>query len=120
MDVILDRDPEPDDNVKRPLAITIVCVLEVSVLVLFGVYAIVMHSRMIIDGFLFYNVIRTVLKAGLAIGMWQMKKVAAYAFIGVVVLNQILLLRIDRWTMQAFVFPVIMLVLVLSRIERMK
>lgn len=120
MDEILDHVPEPEEKVKRPVVITIVCVLEFSVLLLFAGYIIGFHYSIEMDGFFAYLVVRTVLGTVLAIGMWRMKKVAAYAFIAVNVLNQVILLQIERWTIQSLVFPMIMVILVLTRIERMR
>jgi hypothetical protein len=120
MDEILDRDPQPEDKSGRPFVISLVCVLEVGILIVFAGYALYIYPRLITDGFFFYTMIRLLLNAGLAAGMWLMKKKAAYMFIGAEVLHQIILLRVDRWTIQTFIFSMIMVALVVSRIDRLK
>lgn len=53
------------------------------------------------------------------IGLWKMKKWAAYTYIGFVTLNQIVLLEMGVWNIMALVIPIIVIDIALAHVTKM-
>jgi hypothetical protein len=54
------------------------------------------------------------------VGLWMMKKWAAYLYTGFVLLNQIVLLAMGVWNIMAFIIPAIVVGIALYHVKKMK
>ncbi len=104
---------------KRPLSITIICALGfvgalIAVYLVFSPFAQQVGSWY--QPYLGFSVI-----VGLAcmIGLWLMKKWAAYTYTGFVIINQIILLIMGVWDIQALIIPGIVIIVALKNVPNM-
>lgn len=117
-DTILDKmDNEPKN--KRPIAITVICVLG-FIGVAFSIPVIFTSVAQSIGAwyppYLGFSVI-----AGFVcmIGLWKMKKWAAYAYTAFVLLNQIVLFVMGVWSVMALLIPAIVVGIALYHVKKM-
>ena len=54
------------------------------------------------------------------VGLWKMRKWALYAYTGLCVVNQVVLLAIGRWSIFALVLPGIFIAIMFSQISKMR
>ncbi|MDP2687978.1 MAG: hypothetical protein Q8O62_12195 [Aequorivita sp.] len=105
--------------IKRPIAITIICILG-FIGAIFTIPLIFSDKASIIGSwyppYLGFSAI-----VGLIcmIGLWQMKKWAAYLYTGFVGLNQIVLLTMDVWNIMAIILPGIVIGITYFYLKRM-
>jgi hypothetical protein len=104
---------------KRPTAITVLCVLgfvgsPIAVLTCFSESAIQIGSW-----YPPYLGFSSALGLICMIGLWKMKKWAAYVYTGFVVLNQVVLLSMGVWNIMALIVPSIYVGIALYHLKKM-
>jgi hypothetical protein len=108
------------DVPKRGVLITIIClVLGISCLI--NLY--IAPSALAAELGLLYQVslmIGTLVAAFAAFGIWYMRKWGAYTYIALSIVNQPLLLFMDRWYPGAVILPGIIVVILLIKLRNMK
>ena len=107
------------NNKKRPTAITVICIIGfigafVTVPLIFSDTV-----KSIGDWYPPYLALTAVIGLTCFIGLWKMKKWAAYTYIGLVAVNQIVLLAMGFWNIGAIAIPGIVICVALSQIHKM-
>ena len=107
------------EKMKRPTAITIICILSFSgaafiIPVIFSDFA-----KQVGSWYPPYLGFSAVVGLVCMIGLWQMKKWAAYTYTGFVVLNQIVLLSMGVWNFMALIIPAIVIIIALTYVDIM-
>jgi len=116
---INDQLPRNLEKMKRPTAITIICILSFSgaVFIIPTIFSDIV--KQVGSWYPPYLGFSAVVGLVCMIGLWQMKKWAAYTYTGFVVLNQIVLLSMGVWNFMALIIPAIVIVIVLTYINIM-
>ena len=104
---------------KRPTAITVICVLgfigaAFTIPLIFSDIA-----GQIGSWYPPYLGLSAIIGLACMIGLWQMKKWAAYTYTGVAGLNQIVLLSMGVWNVMALIIPAIIVGIVLTHVKKM-
>ncbi|MFI8605976.1 hypothetical protein ACIGCP_16035 [Cellulophaga baltica] len=104
---------------KRPSAITVICILgfigaAFTIPLVFSDIA-----RQIGSWYPPYLGLSAILGFTCMIGLWQMKKWAAYTYTAFVVLNQIILLVMGVWNIMALIIPAIVVAIALTHLKKM-
>jgi len=116
---ILDQTNEAGNNRKRPIAITVICILgfigaAFTIPIIFSDIA-----RQVGSWYPPYLGLSTVIGLVSMLGLWKMKKWAAYTYTGFAALNQIVLLTMGVWNIMALIIPGIVIGIVLAHINKM-
>ncbi len=110
---------EATETTTRPTSITVICVIGF----LGGLLSIPMiFSSMAQEVGAWYPPylgFSTIVGVACMVGLWKMRKWAAYTYTGFVVLNQVVLLEMDIWNIMALLVPVIVIFLALKNVSRM-
>ena len=117
---ILDDVQNQPEKGKRPVAITVICVLgfigaALTIPLIFSDLA-----RRVGDWYPPYLGFSAVLGLICMIGLWQMKKWAVYVYTGMVVLNQVVLFAMEVWSPMAIIVPAIVIAIAFAHINKMK
>ncbi|WP_428741141.1 hypothetical protein [Tenacibaculum sp.] len=116
---ILDQMNNRVDSKKRPIVITIVCVIGF----IGAVFAIPMifsdTARQIGSWYPPYLGLSAIIGLACMLGFWKMKKWAAYTYTGFVTLNQVVLLIMGVWNIMALIIPGIVIGITLSYVNKM-
>ena len=105
---------------KRPLSISIICVLG-FIASLFAIAQTLMFFPSIVGVWVpFLVVIASFVTMINLSGLWLMKRWAAYTFVSFFVINQFLLVILGAWRISSFISPAIATLFVLMHTERMK
>ena len=110
---------ETTEKAKRPTSITVICVLGfVGVLI---VVPLIFSSiaRQIGPWYPPYLGFSAVTGLVCMVGLWKMRKWAAYAYTGFVALNQVVLLAMGVWNVMALLIPAIVIFFALKNISKM-
>jgi len=115
----LDQTNEAGNNKKRPTAITVICVI--------GFIGATFNIPMIFSDIAGqigswyppYLGLSAVLGLVCMIGLWKMKKWAAYTYTGFVALNQVVLLAMGVWNIMALIIPGIVIGIALAHVNKM-
>ena len=104
---------------KRPTAITVICILgfigaAFTIVLLFTDIA-----EEVGDWYPPYLTLTSILGFVCMVGLWQMKKWAAYTYTGLVGLNQIVLLAMGVWGFGSIFIPAIVVGIALSNVKKM-
>ena len=104
---------------KRPTAITVICVLgfigaAFSIPLIFSDIA-----GQIGSWYPPYLGLSAITGFVCMVGLWQMKKWAAYTYTGFVGLNQIVLLTMGVWNVMALIIPAIVVGIALTNVKEM-
>ncbi|MFD2892617.1 hypothetical protein ACFS5J_11410 [Flavobacterium chuncheonense] len=104
---------------KRTTAITIICVLgfigaALAIPIIFTGIA-----RQIGSWYPPYLGLSTIIGFVCMVGLWQMKKWAAYTYAGFVGLNQLVLLTMGVWNIMALIIPAIVVGIALTHVKKM-
>jgi len=104
---------------KRPTSITVICVLgfigaAFSIPLIFSDVA-----RQLGSWYPPFLGLMSALGLACMIGLWKMKKWAAYTYTGMVALNQIVLLATGLWNIFAILLPAIVIFFALRNVSRM-
>ncbi len=107
------------EKAKRPIAITIICVLGligavVSVPLIFSSVA-----RSIGAWYPPYLALCSVIGLACMVGLWMMKKWAVFLYTGLLVINQVVLLAMGVWNPLALVVPLIVVVVAFMNLSKM-
>lgn len=107
------------ENAKRPIIITVICVLGViggliTVPVIFSPIA-----REIGAWYPPFLALSAVIGLICMIGLWQMKKWAAYTYTGFAAFGQVAMLVMGIWSISSLLIPGIIVVIVLANVSKM-
>ena len=116
---ILDQSNSSLQNKKRPTAITVICILgfigaAFTIPMIFSDIA-----GQVGSWYPPYLGLSAVIGLICMIGLWKMKKWAAYTYTGFVVLNQIVLLAMGVWNIMALIIPGIVIGIALAHVNKM-
>jgi len=110
---------ETIEKAKRPISITIICVLGfVGALISFPL-VFTPIARQIGTWYPPYLGFSAIVGLACMVGLWMMKKWAAYTYTGFVVLNQFVLLATGLWTIMALLIPAIVIFFALRNVSKM-
>ena len=104
---------------KRPTAITVICVLgfigaAFTIPLIFSSIA-----GQIGSWYPPYLGLSAIIGFVCMVGLWQMKKWAAYTYTGFVGLNQIVLLTMGVWNVMALIIPAVVVGIALTHVKKM-
>lgn len=107
------------ENAKRPTSITITCALgfigtPITVPLIFSPIA-----QQVGEWYPPYLGFSAAIGLACMVGLWMMKKWAAHTYTGFFVLNQIVLLAMGVWNVQALFVPAIVLFFALKNVPKM-
>lgn len=110
---------EKQEEKKRPTAITVICVLgfigaAFTIPLIFSDIA-----GQIGSWYPLYLGLSAIIGLVCMVGLWQMKKWAAYTYTGFVGLNQIVLLTMGVWNVMALLIPAIVVGIALTHLKKM-
>jgi len=116
---INDQVNEKPDNKKRPTAITVICVLgfigaAFTIPIIFSDL-----PGQVGNWYPPYLGLSAIIGFACMIGLWQMKKWAAYTYTGFVGLNQIVLLTMGVWNAMSLIIPAIVVGIALANVKKM-
>lgn len=124
-DDILDENLDPIERFeevekpKRPTAITVICIigflgpLAIIPVLLSGV------ASQIGAWYLPHLAISSIIGLTCMIGLWNMKKWAAYLYAAMVLINQVVLLTMGVWNLTALLIPGIVIAIAFSHLDKM-
>ncbi len=102
------------DKAKRPTAITVICVIGLVGAALVVPMIFSSAAKLVGDWYPPYLAFSGAVGLVCMVGLWMMKKWAAYTYTAFVVLNQFVLLAMGVWTIMALVIPAIVVVFALK------
>ena len=110
---------ETSEKAKRPTSITVICVLG-FIGALFTVPLIFSPiAQQIGPWYPPYLGFSAVIGLACMVGLWMMKKWAAYTYTGFVALNQVVLLAMGVWNVSALVIPAVVIFFALKNVSKM-
>ncbi|NQW41838.1 MAG: hypothetical protein HQ463_00195 [Bacteroidetes bacterium] len=110
---------EKPEEKKRPTAITVICVLG-FIGAAFAIPLIFYDiARQIGSWYSPYLGLSVIICFVCMVGLWQMKKWAAYTYTGFVGLNQIVLLTMGVWNIMSLISPIIVVGIALMHLKKM-
>tara|TARA_B100000787_G_scaffold75889_1_gene55864 strand:- start:452 stop:1189 length:738 start_codon:yes stop_codon:yes gene_type:complete len=117
---IQDQTNDNPDSKKRPIAITVICVIG-FIGAPFAISIIFNQDIALQFGSWYppYLGLSTVIGLVAMIGLWKMKKWSAYIYTGLVALNQVVLLAMGVWNIMAIIIPGIIIVIALTHVNKM-
>ena len=109
----------PAEKAKRPIAITIICVVGfigavISVPLIFSSVA-----QSIGAWYPPYLAFCSVVGLACMVGLWMMKRWAVFLYTGLLVVNQVVLLAMGVWNPLALVLPLIVVVVAFMNLSKM-
>lgn len=108
------------EKVKRPTSITVICVIGFLGALIAVPLILSPFAQQIGPWYPPYLGFASAVGLVCMIGLWMMKKWAAYAYTGFAVLNQIVLLVMGAWNVMALILPAIVIFFVLKHVSIMK
>lgn len=109
---------DPTGN-KRPLAITIICVLGfIGTLAILPLLFSGLASQ-VGSWYPPFLVFASVVGFTCMVGLWKMKKWAVYIYTGMVMLNQLIMVLMEVWTISALIAPIIVIAIAIYYLDRM-
>ena len=110
---------ETVEKAKRPTSITVICVIGflgalISLPLIFSPIALQIGSW-----YPPYLGVSSIVGLVCMVGLWTMKKWAAYAYTGFVALNQIVLLAMGVWNVMALLIPAVVIFFALKHVSKM-
>jgi hypothetical protein len=110
---------QPSEGKQRPTAITVICVLGfIGALIVIPLIFSPLAER-VGSWYPPYLGFSAVVGFICMIGLWQMKKWAAYLYTGFTLVNQIILLTMGSWNILALILPGIVIGIALSHVNKM-
>ena len=112
------------ERAKRPTSITIICVIGnlgmlIAVPLIFSPIAQQIVAQQIGSWYPPYLGFSSVIGLVCMVGLWMMKKWAAYTYTGFVALNQIVLLAMGAWNVLALLIPAVVIFFALKHVSKM-
>jgi hypothetical protein len=110
---------ETTEKVKRPISITVICIIGfigalITVPLVFSPIA-----QQVGSWYPPYLAFSAVIGLVCMVGLWMMKKWAAYTYTGFVTLNQVVLLSMGVWNIMALLIPAIVIIFALKNVSKM-
>lgn len=104
---------------KRPVIITVICVLGFigSLLNFLMIFSEVAKNNG--SWYTPYLIFLGIIGLICMVGLWKMKKWASYVYIGVLILNQFILIAMGTWNVVELVFPAVLVGVILSQVNKM-
>lgn len=106
-------------KVKRPTSITVICVIGFLGALIAVPLILSPIAKQIGPWYPPYLGFASAVGLVCMIGLWMMKKWAAYAYTGFVVLNQIVLITMGAWNVMALILPAIVIFFALKHVSKM-
>lgn len=116
---IIDLPPEEPQPKKRPVAITVICILGFIGVAVAVPLAFSGMARIIGDWYPPYLLLSAGVGLACMIGLWKMKKWGAYTYTAVFFINQTVLLSMDVWSPRSAILPLIVVGIALSHLKNM-
>lgn len=115
----LDQTNDNIDDKKRPTAITVICIIGFvgAILAIPMIFSDI--ARQVGSWYPSYLGLSSVIGLICLIGLWKMKKWAAYTYTGFVALNQVVLLAMGVWSIMALIIPSIVIGIALAHVNKM-
>ena len=110
---------EASERAKRPPVITVICILGFLEAIIEAPFIFSPEAQQIGSWYPPYGGLYTVLMLVCMIGLWKMKKWAAYTYTGSEVLNQIILIAMGLWTVWALPVVAVYVFFVLKHVSKM-
>ena len=114
---------ETTDIVQRPTSITLICVIGIFVALVTGMAAVfspmVAQALQMSGQYPPYVVASEIVAVVCFVGLWMMKKWAAYTYLGFVALNQVALLAMGVWNVMGLLIPAVVIFFVLRNVSKM-
>lgn len=112
---------ETTEKAKRPTSITVICVMGFVGVLMVVSSVLIFPSQMLQVGSWFVPYVGFSVVVGLAcmVGLWMMKKWAAYAYAGLAVLSQVILLTMGVWNVMDFLIPAIIIFFLMKNVSKM-
>lgn len=105
---------------RRPTIITVICVLG-FIGAAFTLPAVFMSTRLGLPGWYPpYLLVSALIGVGCMVGLWQMRKWAAFTYTGFTALNQVVLLVAGLWSVMALIIPGIVVGVCLANVKNMR
>ncbi|MGR8935081.1 MAG: hypothetical protein ACU837_11925 [Gammaproteobacteria bacterium] len=110
---------EAREQMPRPPSITAICVI--GIINATQMINLIMSpmSKQVGAFYPFYFTLAVVVSLGCIGGLWFMKRWAALTYGGVLICNQIVLLKMGYWEVSAAVIPVIIILLLFKHLNKM-
>jgi hypothetical protein len=115
---IIDQ-PLTDPDKKRPVAITVICVLGFLGSTITFFLAFLDRAKQVGTWYPPFLGLSGIIHLAIFAGLWQMKKWAVYAYIAFAAIIQIVLISLGSWTIVGIVFPVIIIAITSSHFKKM-
>ena len=110
---------ERTEKAKRPTSISVICVIGFIGAVFTVPMVISPMAQQIGSWYPPFLGLSAVIGAFCMVGMWMMKKWAAYTYIGFVALNQVVLLAMGVWNIMTLLAPAIVIFFALKHVSKM-
>ena len=107
------------EGVKRPPAITIICVVGFAGALLSIPMFFSPFGRTIGTWYLPYLFFSVVLGVACMIGLWQMRKWAVYTYTAFMVINQLILYNFGIWDIKAVLLPAVVVFFLIRHVAKM-
>lgn len=104
---------------KRPTVITVICIMGFIGAVFTIPLIFSRTAERIGDWYPPYLGFSSIIGLICMIGLWQMKKWAAYTYTGFAILNQFVLLVMGVWNIMALIIPAIIIGIIMAHFEEM-
>ncbi|MGN6210925.1 hypothetical protein [Parafilimonas sp.] len=116
---LLETEDEILHEKKRPTSIRVICVLGFigTAFIIPVIFSDV--AKQIGSWYPSYLALTSIVGLVCMIGLWQMKKWAAYTYTGFMVINQIVLWTMGIWNVMALIIPGIVVAITLANLKRM-
>jgi len=110
---------ETIEQVKRPTSITVICVLAFIGAIPTVSFIFSPAAQQVGSWNPLYLGFTTIIGLACIVGLWMMRKWAAYTYTGFVALSQFVLLAMGAWHVMAFLIPAIAVFFALKHVSRM-
>lgn len=110
---------ETTSKAKRPTPITVICIIGFIGVLLSVPLVFSSIAQQVGDWYPPYLGFSAVVGLACMIGLWMMKKWAAYTYTAFVALNQVVLLTMDVWNVMALLIPAVVIFFALKYLPKM-
>ncbi len=117
---IIDQNNENQVKKKRPISITVVCVLGLLGFTIAIPTVFTNVASRVGDWYPPFLGASSIVGFVCMYGLWQMKKWAAYLYTGLFIFNQIIMYTMGLWSAFSLILPLIVVAIVLSNINEME
>lgn len=119
-DRIIDAENDNTRIKKRPIALTVICVIG-FIGAAFAIYILFTHAaRSVGSWYQPYLGFSIVVGLAALIGLWKMKKWGAYLYAGLMVVNQIVMAYMGVWNITSLIVPAIVTAIAFFHIKDME